>query len=66
MICPHCHKIISWEMPPEAITRAKQLRKEGYSFRDIEFKLRAEGFHCSFSNISRYFRKKTKGKGNEP
>lgn len=57
MICPHCHKPITWEITPEALERAKELRKEGHSFRDMERILFAEGFHASFSNLSRHFRK---------
>lgn len=57
MICPHCKTPITWEMPKEAIARAKKLRQQGHSFRDMERILFSEGFHCSFSNLSKLFRK---------
>lgn len=57
MICPNCKIPITWDMPPEAIKRAKSLRSQGYSFRDMERILFSEGFHCSYSNLSKHFRK---------
>lgn len=60
MICPHCRKPIQWEMSAECLIRARQLRKEGYSFRDMEKVLSVEGFRVSFSNLSRRLRKASK------
>lgn len=57
MICPHCHKPISYNIEPKALALAKKLRAEGFSLRDIEFKLKQEGYHASFSSLSRHFRR---------
>lgn len=56
MICPHCKKPISWAISKETLKRAKELRKQGYSFRDMEKVLISEGHHATYSNLSRYFR----------
>lgn len=57
MICPHCRKTISWNITPAALVRGLELRKEGYSLRDIEYRLKEEGMHASFGSLSRHFRK---------
>jgi hypothetical protein len=57
MICPHCQKPIEQRVSPKAITRARALRKQGHSLRDIERQLFAEGMRASFATISRVLAK---------
>jgi hypothetical protein len=56
MICPHCGKAIQFHVSAKAIERARHLRDEGFSLRDIEKKLHAEGLRVSISTLSRALR----------
>ena len=56
MICPHCKKPIEYGIDPKAEKRARELVKQGYSFRETERMLFAEGMKMSFSSISRMLR----------
>ena len=61
MICPHCGKPVPLRISPEAIKRAKEMRKEGYSLRDIEEMLKREGYsRISYTSIHRYLEKPEK------
>jgi hypothetical protein len=53
MICPHCKKPIDTRVTDAALKRARKLRKEGHSLRDIERILIDEGYRASFSTLSR-------------
>lgn len=57
MICPHCKKAFIRGANDESVIRILELRAEGYSLRDIEKALFAEGKLVSFSTISRILKK---------
>ncbi len=54
MICPHCKKPFKKEHSKELRDKAIKLYNEGYSLRDVEFKLDRV---ASFAQISRWVRK---------
>lgn len=53
MICPHCKKPIKRDVDEKTANRARELVKQGYSFRETERMLFSEGMRMSFSSISR-------------
>lgn len=62
MICPHCKAVIKRGPTPEAIKRAKEMQAKGYSLREMERLLFAEGIHVSFASLSRALSPKKKAK----
>jgi len=65
MICPHCRKAIDWKVSRKAKNRILALAHEGFSLRDMEVKLRVEGFKISFSTIGRILREEKENSGVE-
>lgn len=57
MICPHCKKAIPHKVNDKAIIRAKELSIEGFSLREIEKILFAEGMSVSIATLSRNLKK---------
>ena len=56
MICPHCHKAITYGVDGAVYRRAKKLKDEGFSLREMEKILFKEGINVSFSSLSRAFK----------
>lgn len=56
MICPHCKKAIKRGISADAWKRARELRKEGYSLREVEKILFSLGISVSYSTLSRRLR----------
>lgn len=65
MICPHCRKSIDWKVTEKAVKRIHELKHEGFSLRDMEVKLRVEGFKISFSTIGRVLRETPAPRGED-
>lgn len=59
MICPHCKKQIPWGLNAKAKARAKILRKQGMSLRNIAAVLFQENLAGETSHVSlqRFFAK---------
>lgn len=56
MICPHCKKSIGRGLTTKAKRRAIELKKQGYSLREMEKILWSEGETVSFASIHRFLR----------
>lgn len=60
MICPHCKKAIKIGVTKESIKKAKHYLKQGFSMRETEKLLFADGIIMSFSSISRMMKDSAK------
>lgn len=59
-LCPHCKKPLNIGLDKQQWKYAKELRSQGYSFRDIEKIFFTLGVKVSIATLSRYFKERGK------